>query len=78
MPGMNGTGPQGQGPRTGRGQGRCKARQTQDDASNPMNDNMSEQYGQGGRGMNRNQSGGGRMRGNQNGGRGMCRRRNNA
>lgn len=77
MPGMNGTGPQGQGPRTGRGQGRCKARQTPDDASNAMN-NMPEQYGQRGRGMNSNQNGGGRMRGNQNGGKGICRRRNNA
>ncbi len=80
MPGLNSTGPEGQGPRTGRQMGNCKPRKGSDDAQNNISSsdegvNQGNQYfaGRGpgkGRGI-----GGGRGFGGFGGGRGLGRGR---
>jgi hypothetical protein len=53
MPGLNSTGPEGKGPRTGRGLGRCKPTD-QEKNENPKSEDRPQAYGRGmGRRSNR-------------------------
>lgn len=64
MPGFDGTGPEGRGPRTGRGLGKCNPENT-DPRTDVMDDDMPP-YGRGrgyGRGYGRGAAGRGRGRG---------------
>lgn len=61
MPNLNGTGPAGQGPMTGRRMGRCKAPVSDQQQAGANNDYIP--YGRGGRGPGMGRCGGGRGRG---------------